>query len=251
MSQHLPRTLLVALCATTAVALAGCSAATGTTTAAGDPASSSSATTASAPSASAAPTKASTGAPTGAKLKPLLLPAASLPAHLVLEASGSRDTGDTFNPPSDGPAPTSKNCDALNASSWISATGMDGLSFAENDYTDSSGRMFAQELDGYRGADAKTAMARVTKLFTVCGSFKSKQGSTTYTTKLTQKKLTGVGDEAFEAVLVSPTMQGGATLIAVRVGNVVVSTLYNDMATTGGADLALTKTLVKRVRGGL
>ncbi|MFD0327953.1 hypothetical protein ACFQZC_06180 [Streptacidiphilus monticola] len=66
--------------------------------------------------------------------------------------------------------------------------------------------------------------------------------------KLTQKTLPGLGDDAVEAVITSPDFDGGDTLVAVRVGKVVVTTLASDQKTTGGYGVALTRKLVARVR---
>jgi hypothetical protein len=248
MSQHLRSTLSAALCAVVAATLTACSSG-GTTVTPGGPAGSAPAVgQSSAATPSAAAPGAAAGVATGTRLNLLLLPAGAVPPKLTLDAGGSRNTGNDLADASTGPAPTVKNCIALNGLSWIGATGIGSASFAQNDYTDSTGRMFAQELDAYHGTDAHTVMTRAAALFASCAHFQVKQDGTVYTAKLTHRKLTGVGDEAVEAVVTSSSWDGGSTLIAARVGDVVVTTLYNDQKTTGGADLALTKDLVKKVR---
>jgi hypothetical protein len=50
---------------------------------------------------------------------------------------------------------------------------------------------------------------------------------------LTRSRLHGAGDEAIKAVIVSPVFQGGETLVAVRMGSHVITTLYS----SSGSDL--------------
>jgi hypothetical protein len=73
------------------------------------------------------------------------------------------------------------------------------------------------------------------------------QGGSSYPEQLTWKSLPGVGDQAMKAVISSPELDGGTTLVAVRVGNLVATTLYNDQNTTGSAGVALTERLAKNL----
>ena len=238
MSHHLRRTLLPVLCATAALGLAACSSGGASTAAAG-----------SGGAASAAASSAAAGDKplAGTALKSLLLPASAVPAHLAADPSGSRSTGADLYAPSSAPVSAAKACQSLDASSWISAAGIGSASFAQNDYDDSSGDMFAQEIDGFQGGDAKAVMAQLKAVFTKCASFKVKQDGATYTAKLSQKKLSGLGDDAVQAVITSSSWDGGETLVAVRVGQHVVTTMYNDQKTTGSAVVPLAGRLVARV----
>ena len=247
MSQHLHRTLLAAVCATTVLGLAACSSATQTSAvpAASTAASNApSATTATTPAAQPDP---NAGVSTGTKLASLLLPSGAVPKSLKADPSGSQNSGDVFIEPSTAAVPTAKACDALGATNWITAAGIGSGSFAGNDFTDSYSDMFAQQIDAFRGSDAHTVIAHLKHVFAECATFKLVQSGTAYTVKLTTKSIPGLGDEAVQAVITSKSFSGGTTLVAARVGNRVVTTLYNDQNTTGSEGVTLTRHLVKNV----
>ncbi|TQF04813.1 hypothetical protein E6W39_24535 [Kitasatospora acidiphila] len=90
-------------------------------------------------------------------------------------------------------------------------------------------------------------MANLKQAITKCHTFTITQGGQSYTATITPKPLPGVGDEALEAVITSPSFTGGSTLVAARVGNIVATTYDNDQNNTGTAGVALTKALVKNV----
>ncbi len=232
MPQHLRRTLLTALCATAVVGLAACSSSSTSTAV----------TTATTPTA-----KADAGLQTGAKLEAMLLPASAVPSSLKLNAPDSRQTGTTFSEPSAAPVSKTQACNDLSENIWVGAAGIGSGSFAQNDYTDSYGDMFAQEVDAFRGNNATTVMANLEHVFTECKAYPFSQSGTTYTEHLSWKALPGVGDQAMQAVITSPSFNGGTTLVAVRVGNLVATTLYNDQNTTGSAGVALTERLAKNL----
>lgn len=242
MSQHLRRSVLAGLCAAAALALTACSSAAGTSTA---PDGSATASGASATAASATPA----ALLSGSKLDALLLPADAIPTQLKADPSGSQNTGDGFNPPvSPSSLSTSKACNLLTGTSWINTSGLSSASFAQNDYTSSSGEMFAQEIDAFRGTAAETVMSHLKKVFKECASFTMDVDGNPYAAKVTTKELSGVGDQALQAVVTSPSLRGGTTLVAVRTGSSVITTLYNDTDSgTGSAGVALTKSLAAKV----
>ncbi|MFD8701584.1 hypothetical protein ACFV1W_03040 [Kitasatospora sp. NPDC059648] len=251
MSQRLRRAVLVACSATAVLGLAACGPdnANPSATAAAPAASAgtaSSAGTAPATAPAPGPAAGTAALPNGNKLNAMLLPASALPQKLKLDPSGTKSTGNGFNPPlSPSAVPAPKACDMLNGTGWISAAGINAASFAQNDYTDESQDMFAQELDAYRGNDAQTVMANLQKALTACHTFTVAQNGQNYTATVALQSLPGVGDEALQAVITSPDWTGGSTLVAARVGSVVVTTYDNDQSNTGTAGVALTKTLVK------
>lgn len=254
MSAPLRRIVLTALCASAALGLTACSsAATATGSAAGAAAASSgtSAAASATPAGDSAATPSATALPTGNKLNSLLLPASALPKGFSINSADTVNTADGYNPAAPPSAvSTSKACDAIHGTSWIDATGLSSLSFAQNDYSDSAQDLFGQEVDGYRGDDAKTVMSSLRKVFTECADAKIKQDGAAYSAHTTHKTLAGLGDDAVEAVTTSASLDGGTTLIAVRVGDLVVTTIYNDQKDTGSADLALTRRLVANVVAG-
>jgi hypothetical protein len=251
MSSPLRRIALTALCATAALGLTACSSTSTGSTAGAAAAASGAASATPAGDSAATPSASASALPNGKKLNSLLLPASALPKGFSINSSDTVNTAEGYNPPvSPSTVPASKACDAIQGTSWITSTGLTALSFAQNDYSDSSQNLIGQEVDGFQGNDAKTAMSDVRKVFAECAHSKIKQNGTAYSARTTYKTLSGLGDDAVEAVTTSPDLVGGTTLIAVRVGDLVVATLYSDQKTTGAADLALTKRLVANVSAG-
>ncbi|MGW4649511.1 hypothetical protein [Kitasatospora sp. NPDC004289] len=187
------------------------------------------------------------GLPNGAQLAAMLLPAEALPT-LKLNPDSVRSTGTGFNPPiSPSAVPQDQVCKAFDGSAWSNVAGYSYASFAQNDYTDESQDMFAQELETYRGDDARVVMGKLREALTACHGYVSEQDGVKHKVTIELKELPGVGDEAVQAVRTAPTWTGGATLVAARVGSVVVTTYYNDQRNTGSAGIDLTKALVKNV----
>ena len=228
---------MAALCATAVVGLAACSSATEASASPGSPVGGS--------AKAAAPADPNAGLPTGTKLAALLLPASAMPGSLKPDPSGSVNTGSVFNEPSSAAVPASKACPSLNGTGWINAAGIGSGSFAQSDFTDSYNNLLGQEVDAFRGDNAQTAMTNLRHVFAECATFQLNQSGKNYTQKLTTKTLPGVGDDTVEAVFTSPSFLGGTTLVASRVGNLVVTMIYSDQSSTGGAAVALTKRIVK------
>ncbi|MFE0458424.1 hypothetical protein ACFW1A_04070 [Kitasatospora sp. NPDC058965] len=245
MPQPLRRTALLACGATALLGLTACSSGTAAAPAAAAPVSTpGSAAATTAPSPSAAPS--APALPTGTKLNSLLLPATALPAGFKLDPDGARSTGDGYNP-SEAPSavPSPQSCDLLNTSAWITASGVSPAAFAQNDYQDASQNMIAQELDAFRGDDAKAAMAALTKALTGCHTFTVTQNGQHYTATITVKPLPGLGDEALQATLTSPSFTGGTTMVATRTGSFLAATYDSSQTTTGAAAVTYAKTLAK------
>ncbi|MBC3840233.1 hypothetical protein GXW82_08630 [Streptacidiphilus sp. 4-A2] len=177
----------------------------------------------------------------------MLLPVHEVPSSLKLDPSGSRETLEVFSAPSMGNVSKTQACSLLGGTSWITATGIGSGSFAQNDYTDSYGNMFAQEVDAFRGDNATATMTQLEHVFTECKSFKITQSGSSFTEGLSWKSLPGVGDQALKAVISSPELDGGTTLVAVRVGNLIATTLDNDQNNTGSAGVALAERLTKNL----
>ena len=230
---------MAALCATAVVGLAACSSATQASTSPGSATGGGSSTKA----AAAADPNASLL--TGTKLASMLLPASAMPGSLKPDPSGSVNTGTVFNEPSSAAVPASKACASLDGTAWINVAGVGSGSFAQGDFTDSYSNLLGQEVDAYRGSDAQTVMTDLRHVFAECATFQLNQGGKNYTQKLTAKTLPGVGDDTVEAVFTSPSFLGGTTLVASRVGNLVVTVVYSDQGSTGGAAVGLAKRIVK------
>lgn len=177
---------------------------------------------------------------TGTTMSTFLTSKADAPQGYQRNASYTRDSGDTFGPPSHGPFTAAKACDKLRTTVWSSSMGIGSAGFAQNDYQDSYSDEFAQEIDAYRGNGAHTVMSRLAKTVSACGKFtttfnKRKVTVTVKRSMLPGPGLSGTGDEAVVATVTSPAWQGGQTNVAVRVGRHVVSVLYTSSKEDKGA----------------
>jgi hypothetical protein len=135
----------------------------------------------------------------------------------------------------------------LSNTAWSQVVGVGNASFAQSDFVDASQDAFAQEIDAFRGQDAQAAMAQVRQVFASCASFVSTQDGQTAHMRLVVKPLPGVGDDAVVGELTAPEYTGGTTLVAVRVGQLVVFTVDGAQTDTGAGGVDLTRTLVQRV----
>ncbi|MFF3335366.1 hypothetical protein ACFYWX_38495 [Streptomyces sp. NPDC002888] len=185
-------------------------------------------------SAAAAPTKTKdpdAGLMTGTQLKKSLAPASYFPSGFAADPSLARDTGDTYQ------APATKNADKphcadLAATSWISLTGVEGVSFAQNSYIakDTSAEL-DQEIDVYRGATATDVLKDLAKVVAACPNYTDTDTHSKVT--VTGAATTGLGDEAYTITLTDTAWENGTTLIAARAGTAVVSVLSTDGGDNG------------------
>jgi hypothetical protein len=239
MTTHLRRVAAAALCAGAALALTACSSSGGTATATG-PAGSGASTAA---SASADP---NAGLPNGAKLAGWLLPGSVTPA-LTADTSITRNSGNDYQQPGTSTVAKSEACDDLDKTDWITSTGIAEQSFAAADFHDSYGTEFYEVLGAYQGTGATDEFAALKKVFAECKTHKVTGNGTTYTEHVKVTAISGLGDEAVEAVLTSPDYTGGETLVAIRTGKQLVGVMYNDQKTTGARALTLARQLLKKV----
>ena len=182
----------------------------------------------------------------GGQLKKALLSAAVLPKGYSAVKDGTLDTGDSFQDASNGPTGT---CESLRSSAWIQVTGVGSVAFAQADFMNSRQEEFNEEADTFRGGAAQTAMADLAKAFTRCALFTDTGGGVTARIKLTMTKVPGVGDETIKAVMTSPQLEGGDTMVATRVGNTVITTFYNVQSSDrGAAGLKLTEKIAANVK---
>jgi hypothetical protein len=216
--------LRLGLAAAATSLIAGCSAA-----------SSSSATSAPAATTPAATTPASSATTlSGSQLAGILLPASSMPAGFKADSSATRDTGSQS--PSDSPSPIAVGqiCQTFAQTAYIRAAGISTSDFAQSDYVNSnSSEEVAEEIDVFTGTDAQKAMTTLWQEFGQCASFHYQSSGSTVSNTLTRSQVPGEGDEAIKAVIVSPQYNGGETIVAVRIGSQVITTLYS----SSGKDL--------------
>jgi len=166
--------------------------------------------------------------PTGTKLNSLLLNKGSFPAGFSVIAANTRNTADSTSPDSPGPMPASQWCNRLTGTSWIAVGGIDSASWAQREYINSAKtETIGEEIDTFTGTDEVTVMAGLWKAFGHCKSFSQTYSGMQARTTAVRSKLPGVGSQAIKLVETSPTFLGGTTLVAIRVGNAIVTTIYS------------------------
>ncbi|MEU8654667.1 hypothetical protein [Streptomyces sp. NPDC048737] len=170
---------------------------------------------------------------TGAQLKEALAPASYFPSGFVADPSLARDTGDTYQAPAthDSAEP---HCADLGATSWISLTGVEGVSFAQNSYINqSTSAELDQEIDVYRGTTASDVLKGLADVVAACPTYPDSDTHSTVT--VTGAATPGLGDGAYTITLTNDAWESGTTLIAARAGTAVVSVLSTDGADNGAA----------------
>jgi len=216
-----PRSLLrVGLAAAVTSLIAGCSAASSSSGAASQP--------------SAPVTASSAAAPSGSQLAGILLPASSMPSGFKLDPSSTRDTGSGLPSDTAAPVPASQACQDLTETAYIRAGGITTADFAQSNYLNADQtEEVAEEIDVFTGTDAQKVMTTLWQEFGKCASFSYKSSGTTVSNTLKRSQLSGEGDDAIKAVIVSPAFGGGETLVAIRVGSQIITTLDS----SSGSDL--------------
>ena len=200
-------------------------------------------TTHSAPPSSAAPLS-------GPQLANVLLPASSMPSGYELDPSATRNTGAQLPSDSAQPVPDSQLCQAFAQTSFIRVAGIRTGVFAQSDYVNADhSAEIAQEIDTFTGTDAQQAMTKLWQAFGKCSHFSYHSNGTTVSSTLTRSRLPGVGDEAIKAVVVSPVFQGGDTLVAIRMGSQIITTLVSSTSKDLGAPgVRYAKQIAQRLR---
>lgn len=231
---------LACLAPVVAVLMAGCSA---------SPSSSPTTASASSSTASGAPAPAGTaGSPapagtasTGTQLKAALI--TDLPAGFKLNGPGTTDTGTNMQDEANGPMKGSSHCADLGATSWIQASGMSGVSFAQSDHLDGRNQEIAQEVDAFDSPDhAARAFSQLTAFMKKCKTFQD-PSSTSTTYHLAVLSVHDLGARAIKGVITSSSIEGGVVEVAAVSGNNVITVLYSatTMATANHATDIATK----------
>jgi hypothetical protein len=214
--------------------------------------------TAGSPPAPAAPTSPPPAAPspadpnagllTGTQLRELLEPRAYFPRGYVRDPAGTRDTGPGYQRP--GTTDVAKpNCRLLGTTSWTSITGINGVSFAEDDYIDKArSSMIAQEIDVYRGTTARAVMRKLGAVATACPWYTDAQTGSRATVR--EKASPRFAEGGYVITVTGPAWRGGTTLVAARAGTAVVTVLSTDGPDNGHASaMRLASSLVTVLQG--
>lgn len=235
------------------VTVVGCGSGSGTTSASGHATTSQEATgQATSSSSTGSPQHMASSSPStaaspldGNTLYSLLLPASAMPSGYRIDASGTRNAGQSL--PQDTPQTVSaaKACQLLTGTSWIEAAAITAADFAQNDYGNASHTAeIAQEIDYFQAGDGAKVLSQLWGVFGHCRSFSVQANGSTGKVTLTRSQLAGVGDQAIKAVWTTPLYLGGTTLVAVRSGDAIVTVLDSSPGNDLGAEAV---TLAKRI----
>jgi len=210
----------------------GLAACTSGATPAGPPAASPAAT----PSATAPATPSAgpdAGLLTGAQLKGLLEPASYFPPGYRRQRAGTRDTGTGYELP--GAVDVRKpRCRLLGATSWTSITGINGVSFAQDDYVDRArATEIAQEIDVYPRTTARAVMRKLAAISAICPSYTDPQ--TGSRAEVREQASARLGEGGCVITVTDPAWRSGTTLVAAQVGTAVVTVLSTTAPTTATA----------------
>jgi hypothetical protein len=181
---------------------------------------------------------------TGSQLKTALV-TAGIPSGYAANSSATLDSGSDYQSPS-ASATASPKCANLEATSWVNLAGYASASFAQSDYVNNgSSEEFAQEVDAYEGGTAQTVMANLAKMAATCPSFTD--SGTSSTVKVAVATGTTLGDGTVTITLTDSSWSSSETLVAVRVGQNVISVLNS--ATGNSATYA--NTLASAITAGV
>jgi hypothetical protein len=149
-----------------------------------------------------------------------------MPNGYKVDPSTTRNTGSQLPSDTAQSMPASQVCQAFSQTAYIRAAGIATGDFAQSDYlTADQSQEIAEEIDIYTGTDAQKAMTALWQEFGKCSSFSYQSNGTTVSSTLTRSRLPGEGDDAMRAVIVSPVFEGGETIVAIRMGSQIITTL--------------------------
>jgi len=203
---------------------------------------------ASPPSTAPSPADPDAGLLTGTQLKGLLEPRAYFPRGYVRDPAATRDIGPGYQQPGT-TGVAQPDCRLLGATSWMSITGISGVSFAEDAYLDqASSSEIAQEIDVYRGTAARAVIQKLGTIATACPWYTDAQtGSRATVREQASPQFTAGG---YVITVTDPAWRSGTTLVAARVGTAVVAVLSTDGAGNGRASaMRLARQLVAVLQG--
>jgi hypothetical protein len=163
----------------------------------------------------------------GPQLARILLPASSMPKGYK-QGPATQNSGGQLPSDSAQSLPASQVCGAFTESAYVRAAGIGTADWAQSDYISADqGQEIFLEIDVFTGTDAQRAMTTLWREFGKCTSFSYVINGTTAPSKLMRSRLPGVGNDAFKAVIVSPVLYGGRTLVAIRAGSQIITTAFS------------------------
>ena len=164
----------------------------------------------------------------GTDLAGLLLPPSALPKGLKPNADGTRNSADAVRPPSRTPVPRAAACRMLDTTAWIDAAGIGSATFAQSDAVNAAHtEEVAQGIDTFRAGDAGRVITGLYRVLAHCARFTDTYGGNTAHVRLARSRVHANGADGVKAVLTAPEWEGGATLVALRGGDAVVTVQYD------------------------
>ncbi|WP_194908963.1 hypothetical protein [Catenulispora rubra] len=190
------------------------------------------------------------GIPNGTKLQSLLAPTSMMPSGYTGDLASTQDSAGDFQKESVNAVTDKPDCTKLGTNGFQSLGGS-GLTFAmsTSDAPDKLGRI-TQDVDAYGiTEDAQTAESILSGLSVQCPNYTDPDSKAKVT--VTEKPVSGVGDEAYVITTTSPDWEYGVTMETARVGGEVVAVTVATSLPHNGADMAakLTTYLVGQLKG--
>jgi hypothetical protein len=173
-----------------------------------------------------------------------------MPSGYKVDPSATQNTGSESPSDTAQPVPASQVCQAFTQTAYIRAAGIIASDFAQSDYVSADQtKEIAEEIDIFTGSDAQKAMTTLWQEFGKCSSFSYQASGTTVSNTLKRSQLPGEGDDAIKAVIVSPSYDGGETVVAIRVGSQVITTLDSSSGSDlGSPAVSYAEQIVQRLR---
>jgi hypothetical protein len=186
----------------------------------------------------------------GPRLAGILLPASSMPYGYKVNLSATRNSGSQLPSDTAQPVPASQVCQVFAQTAYIRAAGIVTGDFAQSDYVNADrSQEIAEEIDIFTGTDAQKAMTTLWQEFGKCSSFSYPSNGTIVSNTLTRSRLPGEGDDAMKAVIVSPRFDGGETLVAIRMGSQIITTVDSSSGKDlGSPAVGYAEQIAKRLR---
>jgi len=171
-----------------------------------------------------------------------------MPNGYVADSSTTRYDGQALPQDVPSPLPASQECGALAQTASIRAAGINTADFAQATYANQSRTaMITEEIDAFQGADARNAMTALWHAFGLCKTFDQEYAGVAAPTSLTRSALRGTWP-GIKAVEISPTYEGGLTLVFIRVGYAIVTVLDSSTGSDdGSAAISMAERLADRL----
>jgi hypothetical protein len=153
--------------------------------------------------------------------------------------------------PQDSPSavPGSQQCQILSQTAWIRDSGVSTPDFAQADFLDSANtEEVNEEVDAFEdAADTQQAMTGLWQAFGRCASFTETSSGVDAKMTLTRSMISGRWT-GIKSVLLSPSYDGGETMVAIRAGYAIVTVFESsESSDDGSAAVSMAERIAGRV----